>query len=251
LLAHVLRWSRRAALLLAALLAGPLLMAAGGPLRLAQDWRSADRSSAGIAPDPATTREAVVQVYAARAFGWRGAFAVHTWIATKPAGAASYTVHQVVGWRRWHGLPVVVSRPDLPDRFWYGNRPELLAELRGAPAAAAIPRVLAAVRRYPWTERYLLWPGPNSNTFTAWVGRQVPELGLELPVTAIGKDFLGAGILAPAPSGSGYQLSLWGLAGVLLARGEGLEVNLLGLGFGLDPFAPALKLPGIGRLGPR
>jgi hypothetical protein len=40
------------------------------------DWRTASRESVGLAPDPATTREAVVQVYAARALSWRGYFAV-------------------------------------------------------------------------------------------------------------------------------------------------------------------------------
>ncbi|MFB3116448.1 MAG: DUF3750 domain-containing protein, partial [Gammaproteobacteria bacterium] len=47
------------------------------------DWRTADRSSAGIAPDPSELSDAVVQVYAARAFNWRSLFAVHTWLATK------------------------------------------------------------------------------------------------------------------------------------------------------------------------
>jgi hypothetical protein len=67
------------------LLAGPLAAASvGGCSRLSGDWATASRQSAGIAPDPALTREAVVQVYGARAFRWRGAFAVHTWIAVKP-----------------------------------------------------------------------------------------------------------------------------------------------------------------------
>lgn len=47
------------------------------------DWRTASRDSAGIAPLPAETPEAVVQVYAARTFNWRGTFAVHTWVAVK------------------------------------------------------------------------------------------------------------------------------------------------------------------------
>jgi hypothetical protein len=55
--------------------------------------------------------------------------------------------------------------------------------------------------------------------------------------------------LAAAPSGSGFQLSLWGLAGILLAADEGLEINLLGLSLGLAAVRPALKLPAIGRLG--
>lgn len=35
----------------------------------------------------------------------------------------------------------------------------------------------------------------------------------------------------------------------LIGFREGVEVNLLGLTFGLDPFGPALKLPGLGRVG--
>ena len=60
-------------------------MVAGGKINLGQDWRTADRSPTGIAPDPDTTREAVVQVYAARALNWRGIFAVHTSTFLRPA----------------------------------------------------------------------------------------------------------------------------------------------------------------------
>lgn len=61
----------------------------------AADWRSASREPAGLAPDPATTPEAVVQVYSARAVSWRGWFGVHTWIAVKPANATEFTVHDL------------------------------------------------------------------------------------------------------------------------------------------------------------
>ncbi len=44
-----------------------------------QDWRTASRESAGIAPDPATHKKAVLLIYGARAWGWRGWFAIHTW----------------------------------------------------------------------------------------------------------------------------------------------------------------------------
>ena len=64
------------------------------------------------------------------------------------------------------------------------------------------------------------------------------------------QGFLSEGALfAKAPSGSGFQVSLYGLAGILLAAEEGLEVNVLGLNVGLDAAVPALKLPAIGRLG--
>ena len=245
-----MRWLRRLAMVLGALLAGPILAVSCGNVNIGQDWRTADRSSAGVAPDPHGTPQAVVQVYAARAFNWRGALAVHTWIATKPRDAGYYTVHQVMGWRRYQNLPVVISTPDIPDRLWYGSRPELLVDLRGERAAAAIPRIEAAVASYPYDREYGMWPGPNSNTFTAHVGREVPELVLDLPSTAIGKDFLTNGsIVESAPSGTGGQLSLYGLLGITIAREEGLELNILALNFGVDILHPAVKLPGIGRIG--
>lgn len=221
-----------------------------GAISLGTDYRTANRDSAGIAPEPAETPEAVVQAYAARALNWRGLFGVHTWIATKPENAPHFTVHQVIGWRIFSGLPVVVSEAGIPDRNWFGNRPEIIAELRGEKATEAIVKITEAVAAYPYLEEYRLWPGPNSNTFTAFVARAVPELELELPVTAIGKDYpVNGAIMERAPSGTGYQISLYGILGILVARQEGLELNLLGLGFGIDFARPALKLPLIGRLG--
>src|SRR5690606_26101660 len=132
---------------------------------------------------------------------------------------------------------------DAPDRLWYGNQPQLLLDLRGEKAAELLPEVLDAVASYPYPDSYTMWPGPNSNTFVAYVGRQVPALRLTLPVTAIGKDYLpGGALVAETPSGTGYQMSLFGLAGVMAALDEGIEVNLLGLAAGIDFRRPALKL---------
>ena len=52
-----------------------------------------------------------------------------------------------------------------------------------------------------------------------------------------------------APSGSGVQLSLYGLLGVIVAPEEGMEFNVLGLSLGVDVAQPALRLPGLGRVG--
>ena len=248
-----MRWLRWGLLILLLLLLGPLMTVISGTVDITRDWGTASRESAGLAPDPVETREAVIQVYAARASGWRGAFAVHSWIAVKPTDAPAYTVYQMVGWRAHahHGLPAFVAATDVPDRYWYGNRPELLVELRGDGVNQVIQRIEEAVRAYPYVDQYRLWPGPNSNTFTAFIGRRVPELALNLPPTAIGKDYLANGsFFARSPSGTGFQVSLLGLLGVLVGRQEGLEVNVLSLTFGIDPLAPALKLPGLGRIGP-
>ena len=215
----------------------------------ANDWRDASRESVGLAPEAATTPEAVVQVYAARVWGWRGAFGVHTWVAVKPEKAKAWTVYEVIGWRlRWGDSALVVSERR-PDARWFGNEPELLADKRGAGVDKLIARIDRAAREYPWTRDYAAWPGPNSNTFTAWLSRAVPELRVNLPPTAIGKDYLGDSLIGPAPSGSGGQISLGGVFALTASAVEGLELNLLGLSFGVDPWPPAIKLPLLGRLG--
>lgn len=215
------------------------------------DWRSARRDSSGQAPDPAQTPEAVIQVYAARAVRWRGALGVHTWIAAKPQGAAGYTRFEVMGFGVARGGEAVRVRAGVADAYWYGNRPTLLRELRGGEAVdRLIARLHAEAEAYPYQHEYRIWPGPNSNTFIAHLARAVPELRVDLPPTAIGKDYLpGGGVFARAPSGSGVQLSLGGLLGLILAPEEGVELNLLGLSVGLDFAPPALKLPGLGRIG--
>ncbi|MFA6686858.1 MAG: DUF3750 domain-containing protein [Desulfuromonas sp.] len=155
-----------------------------------QEWRTASRESAGIAPSPHETQDAIIQVYAADAWSWRGWFAVHTWIAAKPQGANTYTVYEVIGWRQRQGLPVVRIEEDIPDRYWYGEKPRLLQEHRGPDAAHLVKALDAAARTYPWPDEYRVFPGPNSNTFTAWIGREVPELGLDLPFSAIGSGYI-------------------------------------------------------------
>ena len=155
----------------------------------ATDWRTASRESAGLAPDPALTEDAILQVYAADAWGWRGWFAIHTWIAAKHTAAPTYTVYEVVGWRQYSGLPVLRIEPDLPDRRWYGSQPRLLVEHRGAAVDQLIDAVDAAARSYPWSSTYRVFPGPNSNTFTAWIAGQVPALNLTLPFSAFGSGY--------------------------------------------------------------
>ena len=213
------------------------------------EWRTASREPVGLAPDPAAHPEAVIQVYAARTVGWRGVFGVHSWVAVKPARAGDYTVYEVIGWKlRWDDTAVSIRSRE-PDGRWFGNEPELLADKRGAAAEALISRIDKAAKSYPYAQEYSAWPGPNSNTFTAWITRAVPELRVDLPPTAIGKDYLGSSVIASAPSGSGIQLSVVGVLGVTASTVEGLELNLLGLTFGLDPWPPAIKLPLLGRLG--
>ena len=152
----------------------------------------------------------------------------------------------MVGW----GQPVRTNNWD-PDARWFGDTPRVLLDVRGAQAAALIPKVKAAITSYSYSHDgdYRVWPGPNSNTFTATVLRAVPELETTLPSNAVGKDFRPYPYAGLTDSGTGVEASLWGLLGVKVGWVEGVEFNFLGLVTGVDLRHPAVKLPGFGRLG--
>jgi hypothetical protein len=214
----------------------------GGP----RSWREADWSSTGSLPSASEHPEARVLVLTGRTGGWKGVVALHSWIVFKREGARSWTRYDVVGW----GNPVRMNGW-APDGRWYGNPPTVLADLKGADAAALIPKIEDAVKTYQFANSgdYRIWPGPNSNTFVATVLRAVPELGVIMPPNAIGRDFRPAPYAGLSDSGTGIEASLWGLLGVKLGWVEGIEVNVLGLVAGLDLRHPAVKLPGFGRIG--
>jgi len=180
---YLLKWVE--IFMLVVVLLAPILTGCSGD----RDWRTASRKSAGIAPAPAVTKEAVLEVYGAKAWGWRGWFAIHTWIAAKHTGETAYTVYDVVGWRLHHNQPVMSIRRDIPDRYWYGERPKIIKEFRGSGVDELIDEVDKAAKAYPWQTTYRAFPGPNSNTFTAWIAREVPELKLKLPFAAIGSGY--------------------------------------------------------------
>jgi len=232
-----------AALALVATLGGCAALSRPG-----QHWSEMYRGPSGQAPDPATAREAVIQIYAARAIGWRGVFAVHPWIAVKPSGAERYRRYEVIGWGVDAGAPAIRVNRAGPDDHWFGARPELLVDARGDGVDALVVKAEAAIAAYPYPTTYRTWPGPNSNTFIAWVGHAVPELRLHLPPTAVGKDYLPNGVpVGLTPSHRGVQLSLLGLAvrlsSVITVAAEGSDADaaLASLSAELSPYVTLLE----------
>src|SRR5665213_782497 len=231
------------ALFLMPLVARAALYAIGKEPR---SWRDADWSSTGLLPKAADYKPARVIVFTGKAGAWKGIFAVHSWIVFKPAGAQQWTRHDVVGW----GNPVRINNWPV-DGLWYGNAPVPIADVSGADAEKLIPRIEAAVRDYSFSHAgdYRVWPGPNSNSFTAAILRAVPELGVELPPNAVGRDYRDGFYAGRTDSGTGVELNLGGFAAVKLGWVEGVEIDLLGLVAGIDLRHPGVKLPGFGRIG--
>jgi len=229
-------------------LVGPLWIAISGEIDFKTSYLEANRDSSHLAPTPDKFQDAIIQVYSGRAFNWRGMFSTHVWLVVKPKNSLKYTVYQVLGWRAFRGLSALSVAEDIPDRKWFNQTPTILLDIRGEKAGKLIPEIQEAIKKYPYPNDYMTWPGPNSNTFIAWIARQIPELQLQLPSNALGKDFTGYDFFVRAPSGTGYQITVFGCFGIMIARKEGLEINILGLVYGISPYDLAIKLPGFGDI---
>lgn len=227
-----------------------LPIAAGTAFALAkswpENWKVADWGSAHLLPEAKAVPDARVIVLATRTGRWKSIFAEHMSIVLKPEGAGAWTRYDVVGW----GTPVR-RNAYAADAHWYGNRPYIVAEIAGPDAAALIPRIEASIASYPHANRgdYTVWPGPNSNSFVAWVVRNTEGFDVALPPAAVGKDYLGEGFhIARSGSGTGYVASVSGIIGVTIGLREGFELNLLGSSIGIDPDDLAISLPALGKV---
>lgn len=227
----------------APIIARAALYAAGDAPR---SWADADWSSAGALPPAGREPNARVVVFTGTTGGWKGVFAVHSWVVMKRAGDKNWTRHDVVGW----GQPLRTNGWAADGR-WYGNAPVAIADVSGAEAERVIPKIEKAVRDYRYRNvgDYRVWPGPNSNSFTAALLRAAPELGVALPPNAVGRDFRDGFYIGQTDSRTGYEINAWGFLSVKAGWVEGFEVNVLGLVAGFDIRNPGIKLPGFGSIG--
>ncbi|MCK5933583.1 MAG: DUF3750 domain-containing protein [Fulvimarina manganoxydans] len=212
-----------------------------------RSWRAADWTSAHLLPPASELREPALYILAARTGGLKGAVSEHSWIVMKDAGRQSYERFDKAGW----GEPIKTNNW-APDARWYSNEPYVVAEFHGEAAETLIPRVKAAIAAYPYSHRgdYQIFPGPNSNSFVAYVMREVRGLGAFLPPAAVGRDYPVDGSLFALDTERGeFRLSLWGYAGLAVGRDVGFEINILGLVAGFDPFDLKLKVPAFGTVG--
>lgn len=235
-------WAVLAIFLLPVAVGAGALASRGGPTH----WSQWDRSITSQMPAAADHPDARVLVMTGRTRGWKGVVAVHSWIVVKGENERAWRRYDVAGW----GSPV--RQNWWPPDLWFGQHGTVIADIKGAKAQALIPRIDVAIRSYPYADYgdYRIWPGPNSNTFVAAVLRAVPELGVTLPPTAIGRDFRAWPYVGLTDSGTGVEASLWGVLGVKLGWVEGVELNVLGLVAGLDLREPGIKVPAYGRIGP-
>ena len=131
-------------IILTTLLTGPLLVYIRGVLDLKTHWSKTNLKIVGDAPTPETFKAAVVWVYYARLYNWRGAFASHSWIALKEKNGSSFQIFQVIGWRLYKYQSTIDIHIGPPDRYWYGQKTFLAGELLGVKAERALKKIREA-----------------------------------------------------------------------------------------------------------
>jgi hypothetical protein len=116
-----------------------------------------------------------------------GLFASHYWFVV-------FDGDEVHRWEVWQtrnagGRSVGHLHCDLkhPDAG-VGGGPAKLAAAWTGEEASRLNAVLENAAAYPFCHKYFYWPGPNSNTFAAWVLRKA-GIAHTLGRTALGKRF--------------------------------------------------------------
>jgi hypothetical protein len=168
----------------------------------------------------------------------------HAWIVGSLPGERSFRRWEFLG----HGY---ASRTIEPLHYFGRGDVAVHGVVEGEPAEIErMQRCLDAdAGRYDGRHpTYWPIPGPNSNTFVAESLRHC-GIHIELPSTAIGRDYrgpIGAGL---TESGTGVQLESWVL-GARIGLREGVEGHVAGLALGVHVWPPGITVPvNPGRIG--
>jgi hypothetical protein len=174
----------------------------------------------------------------------------HPWIALKVPGETEWERWEVMCCPTEHSGTVRRSRIDpLSDHGGGGGDVRIHGIWRGKEADRMIACVRERAPKYPYDDEYLVWPGPNSNTFVDYMLREC-DIAANLPAPSIGKDYRGLLVgVSTTSGGTGVQLETPAV-GVKLGVTEGVELHVFGMAFGVDLWPPAFIVPiGPGRLG--
>lgn len=134
---------------------------------------------------------------------WPLSLAVHTWFVIEKFGVRDrYEVWATFGKftgstvRKNAVLPQQGFRrsffddPIKPRKLTVAHCCGSITGREGSDVEKLYTSICQSPENYPWLTRYRLWPGPNSNTYTAYFLKKYPQLTLKLPYTAVGKNWI-------------------------------------------------------------
>ena len=119
-----------------------------------------------------------------------GAFAVHYWFTVLDPATGRCDRWEVWQSKDAGGTSVGHLHCNLkaPDEGVGGGPAKVDAEWRGEEALRIHSVLLETAGTYPHCHDYLPWPGPNSNTFAAWVLKQA-GIDFALHWKALGRSY--------------------------------------------------------------
>ena len=140
--------------------------------------------------DLTPARDVLVQLRHASLPPPLGVVAVHLWFTVSDAES-----ERCDRWEVWQtpdtgGLSFGHLHCNLqePDAGVGGGPTRIAARWTGEEASRLLVALTQSADHYPYLDRYRAWPGPNSNTFAAWVLRRA-GVAFQLPWKAHGKNY--------------------------------------------------------------
>lgn len=170
----------------------------------------------------------------------------HAWIIAAIPGERTVRKWELVG---------TANRSDTtePYRFFGGGDGDVAVHgvIEGSPAEIERLSACLDAEAEHYDDRHATYfpiPGPNSNTFVAEALRTC-GIHVELPATAIGRDYRGVVGAGVTESGTGVQLESW-VVGARIGLREGAEGHFAGLALGVHAWPPGITVPvNPGRIG--
>ncbi len=128
-------------------------------------------------------------------------FAVHTWVVLESPefGVKRYEIHKFINRKNGNyfyinaqtpneGMPLIIIPRKFSSRTRFKSR--CVINLTGEQAKRVIETIEGIISSYPYLNKYHLYPGPNSNTFTRWIlDLNQTTKKVKLPWNAFGKHY--------------------------------------------------------------
>jgi hypothetical protein len=170
----------------------------------------------------------------------------HSWVVANVRGRSG-----AFRYRRYEWLGEAKATDSDNPFDYFGNGEVAVHGVVEGEDPEALATMVACLERE--TARYRdancgCWPGPNSNTFADGLIRAC-GLGIELPASAVGRDYRGPVGVSVTEGRTGIQLETW-LGGAKIGLKEGIGADLAGLSLGIHFWPPGIEVPvNPGRIG--
>jgi hypothetical protein len=128
-------------------------------------------------------------------------FAVHTWVVLESPefGVKRYEIHKFINRKTGNYFYTNVQAPSegmpfiiIPRKFVSKARfkSKCIFNLKGDQAKEIVENIESRITNYSYLNKYHLYPGPNSNTFTRWIlNLNEATKDVKLPWNAFGKNY--------------------------------------------------------------